>query len=175
MRKSNILTIYRNNLRPLSINGIPNTIKSIPKPKVYNLTVPISVALCLFSILATRFTISGTLENSDIYPLRNFVWSCRCMYRGADKSLARPRKERSSEACQGHARFQQNRDASCHQVSFPARQGAEGNSCHYDRNHYLVSFLVELRTYQHHCNVVETPVRVLPGNSRLKFSRHALS
>jgi len=32
------------------------------------------------------------------------------------------------------ARFQQHRDASCHQVFFPpARQGAEGNSRHYDR------------------------------------------
>ena len=30
--------------------------------------------------------------------------------------------------------LQQHRDASCHQVSFPARQGAEGNSRHSDRN-----------------------------------------
>ena len=35
----------------------------------------------------------------------------------------------------GSARFQQHRDASCHQVFFfPARQGAEGNSRHSDRN-----------------------------------------
>ena len=48
--------------------------------------------------------------------------------RGADKALARPGRETSSEACQGRARFQQHRDASCHQVSFPpARQGSEGN------------------------------------------------
>jgi len=32
------------------------------------------------------------------------------------------------------ARFQQHRDASCHQVFFPARQGTEGNSSHSDRN-----------------------------------------
>ena len=32
------------------------------------------------------------------------------------------------------ARFQQHRDASCHQVFFSARQGAEGNSRHSDRN-----------------------------------------
>ena len=33
------------------------------------------------------------------------------------------------------ARFQQHRDASCHKVFFsPARQGAEGNSRHSDRN-----------------------------------------
>ena len=37
-------------------------------------------------------------------------------YRGADKSLAQTRKAKSSEACQGRARFQQHRDASCHQV-----------------------------------------------------------
>ena len=57
------------------------------------------------------------------------------MYRGADKSLARPGRETSSEARQGRARFQQHRDASCHQDVFPLqRQGAEGNSRHYDRN-----------------------------------------
>ena len=32
------------------------------------------------------------------------------------------------------ARFQQHRDTSCHQFFFPARQGAEGNSRHSDRN-----------------------------------------
>ena len=32
------------------------------------------------------------------------------------------------------ARFQQHRDVSCYQVFFPARQGAEGNSRHSDRN-----------------------------------------
>ena len=32
------------------------------------------------------------------------------------------------------ARFQQHRDASCQGFFFPARQGADGNSCHYDRN-----------------------------------------
>ena len=32
------------------------------------------------------------------------------------------------------ARFQQHRDASCHQVSFSARQGAEGNSRNSERN-----------------------------------------
>ena len=32
------------------------------------------------------------------------------------------------------ARFQQHRDANCHQVFFPTRQGAEGNSRHSDRN-----------------------------------------
>ena len=38
-------------------------------------------------------------------------------YRGADKSLPRPGRKTSSEACQGRARFQQHRDASC-QVFF---------------------------------------------------------
>jgi len=55
-------------------------------------------------------------------------------YRGADNSLAPTRKETSSETRQGRVRFQQYQDASCHQVSFPARQSAEGNSRHSDRN-----------------------------------------
>jgi len=45
-----------------------------------------------------------------------------------------PDQETSSEACQGRARFQQHRDASCHYVDFPTRQGAEGNSRHSDKN-----------------------------------------
>ena len=36
-------------------------------------------------------------------------------------------------------------------MSFPARQGAEGNSRHSDRNISLFPFLVRVRTYQHHC------------------------
>jgi len=54
-------------------------------------------------------------------------------YCGVDKSLVWPGRKQA----QKHVRdmqFQQNRDASHHQVSFPARQGTEGNSRHSDRN-----------------------------------------
>jgi len=56
------------------------------------------------------------------------------LYPGCWKVLTPTRTETGSEASQGRARFQQHRDASCHQVYFPARQGAEGNSRHSDRN-----------------------------------------
>jgi len=50
-------------------------------------------------------------------------------------SLSPNRKETSSEACQGRARFQQHGDASCHQGFFPPTgQGAAGNSRHSERN-----------------------------------------
>ena len=52
------------------------------------------------------------------------------LYRGADKSLARPGRKKSSEACQGRARFQQHRDASCHQVSFFSPQGKAPKEIH---------------------------------------------
>ena len=52
----------------------------------------------------------------------------------ADKSLARPGRKQAGKHVRRRARFQQNRDANCHQVSFPARQGAEGNSRHSDTN-----------------------------------------
>ena len=46
-----------------------------------------------------------------------YVIDTRCdLYRGADKSLSRP--GRSLVACQGSARFQQHRDASCRQFFF---------------------------------------------------------
>jgi len=52
-------------------------------------------------------------------------------YLGADKSLARPGRKQSRK----HVRYAHDiRDASCHQVSFPAKQGAEVNSRHSDRN-----------------------------------------
>ena len=60
-------------------------------------------------------------------------------------------KETSTEACQGRARFQQHRDASCHQGSFPTRQGGRRKFTPFWQKRYLVSFLVRLRTYQHPC------------------------
>jgi len=66
---------------------------------------------------------------------------------GADKSLARPTslcwKEGSVHVtnCKSflvteaeRKRVRRHRDASCHRVFFPARQGAEGNSRHSERN-----------------------------------------
>ena len=58
-----------------------------------------------------------------------FTYILGCWY-----VLSSTRKETSSEARQECAWFQQNREASCHQVSFPGRQGTEGNSHHSDRN-----------------------------------------
>ena len=55
-------------------------------------------------------------------------------YRGADKSLAPNRKETSTESCQGRARFEQNREANCREVSFLVKQDTEGNSRHYERH-----------------------------------------
>jgi len=55
---------------------------------------------------------------------------------GAGKSLDRPGRKQARKHVRD-ARFQQHWDASCHQVFFPARQGAEGNSRHSDRNNSL--------------------------------------
>ena len=63
-------------------------------------------------------------------------------YRGADKSLARPgRKETRSEAFQGRARFQQHRDASCHQVVFFFLQGKVPKELNAILKETLVCFL----------------------------------
>ena len=42
--------------------------------------------------------------------------------------------QESWETYKGRARIQQHGDSSCHQDFFPAKQGAEGNSRHSDRN-----------------------------------------
>ena len=56
-------------------------------------------------------------------------------------------KDTNSETCQGRARFQQNRDENCHQVSFPARQSAKGYSRHSDRNISLF-VLLQLKSFK---------------------------
>ena len=48
------------------------------------------------------------------------------IYRDADKSLVRPKKETSSEASNGRARIQQHRDASCHQFFFLQGKAPKG-------------------------------------------------
>ena len=76
-----------------------------------SLSLSLSLSLCLFS------SVFGVLLPGFWYVLSPTT------------------KQTSSEACQGRAWFQQNRDASCHKVCFfPTRQGAEGNSRHSDRN-----------------------------------------
>jgi len=77
------------------------------------------------------------------------------MYRGADKSLAPTRKDRSSEACQGRARFQQYRDANCHQVSFFLQSKAPKEIHAILTETLACFFLVGLRTYQHPCGLKE--------------------
>ena len=47
-------------------------------------------------------------------------------YHGADKSLARPGRKQAWKHIRRRARFQQHRDASCHQgFFFPVRQSAK--------------------------------------------------
>ena len=50
--------------------------------------------------------------------------------RGAGKSLARPERIQARKNGRDARNLKKHRDASCHQVFFPASQGAEGNSRH---------------------------------------------
>jgi len=72
-------------------------------------------------------------------------------YPGCWYVLSPTRKETSSEACQARARFQQHRDASFHQVFFFCKARRQRKFTPFWQKHYLVSFLVGLRTYQHPC------------------------
>jgi len=83
------------------------------------------------------------------------------IYRGADKSVVRPGSKQAPKHVRD-ARDFNNIGTRAVKFSFPARQGAEGNSRHSDE-HYLVSFLVGLRTYQHVCICIVTvgPLHIL--------------
>jgi len=80
-----------------------------------------------------KFRRRGITQAKD-YNKTAYIYSCRVSETSHLYVLSPYRKETSSEACQWRAIFQQNRDASCHQVSFPARQRAEGNPHHNERN-----------------------------------------
>jgi len=74
-------------------------------------------------------------------------------YRGADKSLARPGRQLVRKHVRD-ARFQQNRDASCHQVSFPARQGKAPKEIHAILTEKLACFLPgRAKDLQHPCTI----------------------
>jgi len=72
------------------------------------------------------------------------------IYCGADKSLARPGRKHARKPVR-YARVFNNTEPQDIKLFFPARQGAEGNSRHSDRNISLFPLLVRIRTYQQSC------------------------
>ena len=74
------------------------------------------------------------------------------MYRGADKSLARPGRKQTRKHVRDTRDFNIETRAVIKFFRFPARQGAEGNSRLSDRNISLFTFPVGLRTYQQPCS-----------------------
>ena len=95
------------------------------------------IQTCVLGLEWRIITVARELARGklDLVGVQEVRWD-----KGGTVRASLTRKETSSEACQGRARFQQSRDASCHQVSFPAGQGAEGNSRHSDRNISLFPF-----------------------------------
>jgi len=63
------------------------------------------------------------------------------VYRGADKSFARTGRKQARKHVRRRARFQQHRDASCHQVFFFARQGKAPKEIHAILTETLACFL----------------------------------
>ena len=62
-------------------------------------------------------------------------------YRGADKSFARPGRKQARKHVKRHARFQQHRDASCHQGFFFFLQGKAPKEIHAILTETLACFL----------------------------------
>jgi len=74
------------------------------------------------------------------------------MYRGADKSLARPGRKQARKHVSDARDFNNIETRAVIEVVYFFLQGAEGNSRHSDRKIIFFSFLVGLRTYQHPFN-----------------------
>jgi len=62
-------------------------------------------------------------------------------YRGTDKSLARPGRKQARKHVKNARDFNKIEIRAVIKVSFPARQGAEGNSRHSDRNISFLNFI----------------------------------
>ena len=58
----------------------------------------------------------------------------KVLYRGADKSLARPGRKQAGNYARDGSDFNNIETRVVIKFLFPARQGAEGNSRHSDRN-----------------------------------------
>ena len=79
------------------------------------------LCFCIANALAFFYSATSAMERF-CRPTPNSI-SCQ----GADKSFAGTERAQAEKHVRRRARFQQHRDASCHQFLFPARQGAEGN------------------------------------------------
>ena len=120
----------------------PITDRVFPKIKILNPNFDNIVCIITkyFQQIDNKINTHDTLHSLQITHLPG------CRY------VASPaRKEISSEACQERARFQQHRDASCHQVFF--LQGKTPKEIHAILTETLAffPFLVRIRTYQHPC------------------------
>jgi len=82
-----------------------------------------------------------------------WAWlTCGTLYRGAGKSLDRLGRKQARKHVRDARDFNNiETRAGINFFFFFARQGAEGNSRHSDRNISLFPFLVGLKTYQHPC------------------------
>ena len=70
-------------------------------------------------------------QNSDYFLIQHQLFG---FYRGADKSLARPGRKQARKHVRDARDFNNIETRAVIKFSFPARQGAEGNSRHSDRN-----------------------------------------
>ena len=71
------------------------------------------------------------------------------IYRGTDKSLVRRGRKQPCKYVRDARDFNNIETRAVTKFFFLAKQGAEGNSSHSNRNINFFAFLVGLRTYQH--------------------------
>jgi len=81
------------------------------------------------SVLTTRRS-----RASDIFALLGCYGALISNYRGADKSLARPGRKQARKHVRDARDFNNIETRAVIKFFFPARQGAEENSRHFDRN-----------------------------------------
>ena len=89
---------------------------------------------CMIKIYVHRINWTKKISMWDFFLRTNWATDFFIMYRGADKSLARPGRKQARKNVRYERDFNNFETRAVIKFLFPARQGAEGNSRHSDRN-----------------------------------------
>ena len=100
----------------------------------YNHEMPGSQSECCLLDYRLLWLYSALQVNMGIVPTSSKVAFFHTIYRDADKSLARPGRKQARKHVRDARDFNNIETRAVIKSFFPARQGAEGNSRHSDRN-----------------------------------------
>ena len=105
-----------------------------PQPHLHTPTIYVTARLCItFQVQRQPYKYQSTGFPNKLFNTFTVCFST-AMYRGAEKSLARPGRKQTRKHVRDARDFNNIETRPAIRFSFLSRQGAEGNSRHSDRN-----------------------------------------